>query len=125
MTPDNNPLEMGYGKFCTLDGSIDCIGLAALQRIAEAGPDRIVRGIRFDGPPCPPCHHPWRLTVEGRFAGQVTSAVWSPRFGANVGLGLVEKDYWSPRHIVEVHRPDGVQSEGIVCELPFSDEPAG
>ena len=35
MTAENNPLEMGYGKFCTLDGSIDCIGLSALQRIGS------------------------------------------------------------------------------------------
>jgi len=125
MTRDNNPLELGYGRFCTLDGSIDCIGLEALQRIAETGPDRIVRGIRFDGPPCPPCHQPWRLTTDGRFAGQVTSAVWSPRFGANVGLGLVEQDDCAPGTIVQVHRPDSMHSAGIVCELPFKDEKTG
>ena len=95
---------MGYGKFCALDGSIDCIGLEALQCIAEAGPDRIIRGIRLTAHP-PVCHQPWQLTVDGCFAGQVTSAVWSPRFGANVGLGLVEQDHWSTGQMVEVHVP--------------------
>ena len=120
MTRANNPLEMGYGKFCTLDGSIDCIGLSALQKIAAAGPDRMVRGVKFGGPACPSCHTPWRLTVADSSAGSVTSAVWSPRFDCNIGLGLVERDYWEPGQPVIVEMPDGDRRAGTVCALPFT-----
>ena len=54
MTQENNPLEMGYERFCTLDGSVDCIGLAALQQIQHHGIERIIRGVKFEGAPCPP-----------------------------------------------------------------------
>ena len=59
MTRENNPLEIGLGKFCTLDGSIDYIGRAALQMIAKDGVAREIRGIAFDGGPCPTCSKPW------------------------------------------------------------------
>ena len=36
MTMDNNPLEMGFGKFCNLTGDIDCIGREALLNIQNA-----------------------------------------------------------------------------------------
>lgn len=124
MTRANNPLELGYGKFCTLDGSIDCIGLAALQQVATTGPDRIIRGVRFDGVPCPPCHIPWPMSVDGAFAGNITSAAWSPRFGANVGLGLLERGYWTIGQTVDVSLPDGRYATGQVCDLPFTEQTA-
>lgn len=121
MTRENNPLETGYGKFCRLDGAIDCIGLAALQDIAASGPDRMIRGIRFDGAPCPACYTPWPVSVAGEEVGQVTSAAWSPRFRANIGLSLVEHKYWQAGQPVSATTPDGAQRNGIVCDLPFCD----
>ena len=119
MTRQNNPLEMGYGRFCTLDGSIDCIGLAALQDIAATSPSRMIRGIKFDGPPCPACYTPWPVRVEGSPVGQVTSAVWSPRFKANIGLSLVDHPYWQAGQAVTVALPGGAERHGSVCLLPF------
>ena len=120
MTRENNPLEMGYGRFCTLDGSLDCIGLAALQDIAATGPARVIKGIRFDGPPCPSCHDPWPVRVGDRQVGRVTSAAWSPRFDANIGLSLVDKPYWQAGQGVWVDLPNDTARQGQVCDLPFT-----
>jgi len=119
MTRENNPLEMGYARFCTLDGSIDCIGLQALQRIAAEGPSRMIRGIRFDGPPCPDCYAPWPVHVGDRQIGSITSAAFSPRFKANVSLALVDRDCLDDGQRVVIHLPDGSHRDGVVCALPF------
>jgi len=60
MTQENNPLEMSYERFCTLYGSVDCIGLAALQQIQRNGIKRSIRRVKFEGAPCPGgCDGPW------------------------------------------------------------------
>ena len=64
MTRDNNPLECGMAKYCTLDGSIDFIGKEALLKIAAAGPKRMIRGVLFGGDRCPPAAHPWPVMVN-------------------------------------------------------------
>jgi len=119
MTRENNPLEMGYGRFCTLDGSIDCIGLAALQAIAADGPSRMIRGVSFEGPPCPSCHVPWPVHAGTQQVGQITSAAWSPRLKANIGLSLIDRDWLEAGQQLTVHLPDGSLSDGVVCDLPF------
>ena len=119
MTRENNPLEMGYGRVCTLDGSIDCVGLQALQDIAASGPSRMIRGVSFDGPPCPTCHTRWPVHVGDRQIGQITSAAWSPRFTANVGLSLIDREYLDADHKVTVSLPDGSRADGVICQLPF------
>jgi len=59
MTRQNNPLECGLDEFCDLDGEIDFIGRAVLQKIANKGVERLMRGIKFDGGKCPTCSIPW------------------------------------------------------------------
>jgi|GEM_PF-2406734 len=125
MNRDNNPLECGFEKYCTLDGSVDYIGRAALQEIAKAGPQKMIRGVVFDGPPCTPCASTWPLTVDDKDAGFITTAIWSPGFKANVALGMVSRDYWSEGQEVKVHLPaDGIPesklAHGQVVALPFN-----
>jgi len=120
MTAENNPLEMGYGKFCTLDGSIDCIGLSALQRIDTDGAARMIRGIRFDGSPCPPCYVPWPVSVGSQQVGQITSAAFSPRLNINIGMSLIDRGFWDAGQAVTIHLPDATMRQGTVCHLPFA-----
>ena len=119
ITRENNPLELGYDKFCTLDGSIDCIGLKALRRIEKTGPARMIRGIIFDGAPCPTCSKPWRVMSEEMQIGMITSAAWSPRFKANIGLALMDRGYWDIGKSAVVELPDGDIASGKVTALPF------
>jgi dimethylsulfoniopropionate demethylase len=122
MTRENNPLEIGLGKYCTLDGSIDFIGSAALQAIATRGVEREIRGVLFDGDPCPPCGKPWPVMAgpnQDRRVGQITSAAWSPRLQCNVGLSMIERAFWEPSQRVTVHSADGNQRSGQISALPF------
>ena len=120
MTRDNNPLEIGLGKFCTVDGSIDYIGCDELQKIAGQGVQREIRGIVFDGDRCPVCSKLWPVMVGSKQIGRVTSAVWSPRLKRNIGLSMIDRDYWKAGQVVTVHSEDGEVRPGEVSMLPFS-----
>jgi dimethylsulfoniopropionate demethylase len=121
MTMQNNPLECGLDRFCQLDGSVDFIGLSALQQIAKTGPDRLIRGIIFDGDACPPCQHPWSVTIDEAWVGHVTTAVWSPRFDNNVALAMIEKGHWQAGTRVSITSSDGLLREGRITDLPMAD----
>ena len=120
MTMDNNPLEMGFGKFCNLTGDIDCIGREALLNIQNAKPKRHIRGVSFGTVACPICSTPWPVYVGAEQVGQITSAIWSPRLKTNVGLSLIDADHWDPGTPVSVTFPDGATHSGTVVVLPFA-----
>ncbi len=119
MTRKNNPIECGLGHFCSYASELDYIGKEALSRIHLQGPQRIIRGVRFDGDKTPACANTWKLTVDDEFAGQITTAIWSPRFNQNVALGMLEQAYWNPGQVVNVHCADGSVRDGFVTELPM------
>ena len=79
MTLENNPLEIGLGKYCSIDDGVDYLGRDALKKIASAGPQKQIKGVLFGGGPCPTCSIPWPVKVAGQQVGQITSAIWSPR----------------------------------------------
>lgn len=119
MTRENNPLEIGLGKFCTLDGSIDFIGRDALQKIAVDGASQQIRGIAFDGDPCPTCSKPWPVMVDDVHVGQITSAIWSPRLNCNIGQAMIARGFWEVGQPVIVRSQDGETRNGHVHLLPF------
>ncbi len=94
MTRENNPLEMGLGKYCKLDGSIDFLGLKSLQKIVSNGIKRQIRGVLFEGGRCTTCSIPWPIMVGDKKVGDITSAIWSPRLEANVGLSMIDREFW-------------------------------
>ncbi len=119
MTLANNPFECGLDRFVNLDSHVEFIGRDALERIrASGGPDRIIRGIRFDGATAPACVEPWPVLRSGAPAGQVTSAAWSPDLATNIALAMVERSAWDPGTQVSVTTPDG-ERDGEVTRLPF------
>jgi len=119
MTRENNPLEIGLGKFCSLDGSIDYIGREALEKIAAVGVSRIVRGIIFDGESCPTCSVPWPVMVGQQQVGQITSGIWSPRLKANVGQALIDREFWAIGQDVTVITPEGQNRHGKISKMPM------
>ena len=119
-TRENNPLEIGLGKYCSLDGSVDYLGRAALEKIASKGATKEIRGVIFGGDKCPTCSLPWPVIVENKNIGQITSAIWSPRLKKNVGLSLIDQKYWSAQQTVEVHCQDNKIRTGEISCLPFS-----
>ena len=119
MTRENNPLEMGLGKYCKLDGSIDFLGLKSLQKIVSDGIKRQIRGILFEGGRCTTCSIPWPILVGDKKVGDISSAIWSPRLEANVGLAMIDRDFWNVGQIVSVQMPENSIANGVIVELPF------
>ena len=120
MTRQNNPLEIGLGKFCSLDGSVDYIGRKALEKIANAGVTRSIRGIIFDGDPCPTCSMPWPVMVGQQQVGQITSGIWSPRLKANAGQALIDREFWHIGQVVTVITSDGQHRQGKISQMPMA-----
>ena len=117
MTSKNTPHECGLAGYCDLERAHACVGRDALLE-AEKGWSREVRWLSVDGDPVPTCHSPWRAEADGEYAGQVTSANWSPGFTTNVALGMMESAHWAEGTRVAVATPDGVR-EATVHERPF------
>lgn len=107
MTMENTPLECGLGKFCKPDEGSDHIGMDALAREAETGPAQQIRAISIPGDPVSPARSAWPLFKDGNPVGQVTSAAWSPDFGTNVAIGMVNASHWNAGTILEVRTPTG------------------
>lgn len=120
-TRDNNPLECGLQQYCMRDSSIDYIGRDALEKIWRNGPAQQIRGIQFNGSSCPPCASTWPLQSEGKVVGQISTAIWSPRFNTNVALGMVQSSHWEPGQQLTVDCGDGLARDAIVVDLPMTD----
>ena len=120
MTNENNPLEIGLEKYCSLSSSVDYLGRDALLKIHEEGVERQIRGVVFNGDACPVCAKPWPVKVGNTEVGQITSAAWSPRLKRNVGLALIDRGFWQAGQSVSVYSSDGVCRDGEVSALPFS-----
>lgn len=125
MTRANTPFECGLDAFCTPETAFGCVGRPALLRLAETGPARRIRGLAIQGASLPPCREPWPvLAKRGRAPsaqiGEVTSAAWSPDFGTNVAIGMLDTGYWKVGERVKVDTPRGVRV-AEVRDLPFAE----
>ena len=119
-TRANNPLECGFERLCCFVDGIDYIGKAVLRRIAEEGPQKLIRGIKFGGGKAPTCGKPFPVTTpDGIHIGQITSGIYSPRLECNVGMSMMAKGHWDFDTPLFVHTPDGIAREGRVSPLPF------
>ncbi len=105
MTRQHTPYESGLSKYCDTGRAIDCLGRDALLRHEASGLQRQVRSLGIDGPVVPACDRPWRLSKDGRFAGTITSATWSPDFETNVALGMIEAGCWDAGTRLQVELP--------------------
>ena len=63
-----------------------------------------------------------KLFREGKEVGYITSALASPRLGANIALGYVRKEVNQVGTELVAHSPDGEVRARIV-ELPFAPSP--
>jgi len=81
--------ETGLGRFCKIIAP-DCIAANALAR-ADA-PAEQLRYITLSGDPMTPLSSKISLSAGGLAAGEITSAVWSPDYDTNVGIGMIRTD---------------------------------
>ena len=89
MTEDNNPYEVGLGKFVDLDQEVDFIGKEALKKIKASGIKRKLVGLEIHSEPLSQQAQPWLIECNGRPVGAITSAVYSPDLDKNIAFTLV------------------------------------
>ena len=116
-----NPFEVGLDRLVSLDNEINFIGKEALRQIKQDGIKRKQVGLEID---CDPLMGPntnfWPISINGKFMGKVTSAVYSPRLKKNIALAMLDIQFIEIGQLVEIHTDFG-QQQGVVVEKPFFD----
>ena len=116
-----NPFEVGLDRLVSLDNEINFIGKEALRQIKQDGIKRKQVGLEID---CDPLKGPntnfWPISINGKFMGKVTSAVYSPRLKKNIALAMLDIQFIEIGQLVEIHTDFGKQ-QGVVVEKPFFD----
>ena len=59
------------------------------------------------------------MAEDGTVIGEVTSGIWSPRLGCNVGMSMIARGHWDAGTAVIVRDADGAPHEGMVASLPL------
>ena len=122
MTYENNPIEMGLERLIDWDLSDDAsISLRSLRRIREEGVARRINGVELDGEPFPALNNAkWPVLEEGRQIGKVTSAIYSPRLGKNIGFAWLPLGRSVLGAEIAVDTEWGTRAARVV-EMPFVD----
>ena len=87
----------------------------------DVGVERKIVGLEVDGEPFEALNNTkWPVTADGARIGKVTSAIYSPRLGKNIGFA------WVPVGSAAVGTSLGVESEwgtrgAVVVDMPFVD----
>jgi aminomethyltransferase len=121
MTYDNNPYEMGLGRLVDDVPEDACISMSALKTIAANGVDRQINGVELDGEPFPALNNTkWSAFDGDREVGKVTSAIYSPRLGKNIGYCWLPSDLSKDATNVRVETEWGARTARVV-DMPFVD----
>lgn len=116
MNREDTPLEIGLEKYVSLDSEVDFIGKAALQKQRKVGIKKRLMGIEIDGSKMPPLTMPKKVSIEGKNVGMITSAVFSPDYGGNIGFAMIKASNAYVGAEVMVDSEEGPQ-RGILCEI--------
>jgi glycine cleavage system aminomethyltransferase T len=116
----NNPYEMGLDRLVDLDMDGEFMGKEALRRIEEEGVRWKIVGVEIAGERLEMNSTKWPVRSRGRDVGTVTSAIYSPRLGKNIGFAWVPVELSELGGAVSVETPDG-QRKATVVEMPFVD----
>jgi glycine cleavage system aminomethyltransferase T len=121
ITLENNPYEVGLERLVDEDKPGDFIGRRALRRIREAGVERKLVGIEIGGPVLGLNMTRWRVKADDEAVGYVTSAVFSPRLGKNIGYALVPTARAALGTRLAVELPGADERPARVVAKPFID----
>ena len=119
MTRMNTPLACGLTKYCALVSDIEFIGKQALLKQREAGVPRRLYGLVLNGDPVHPATAPWTVFQPDVPIGDVTSAVYSPRFRRNIAFAMLSVDHIDFSSTIAVEDEHGNAIDGYITELPF------
>ncbi len=120
MHAGTNPFEVGLDRLVDLDQEADFVGKAALRRVKSAGVARNLCGIEIHGEPLPPNEEPWPVRRDRQRIGQVTSCVYSPRLGKNIGYAMLDLPWTNLGTDLMGESPDAARP-ATVAARPFVD----
>lgn len=116
-----NPFELGLDRLVDLEQEADFIGKTALRKIAREGVTRRLVGLEIGGAAMVDfVGDHWPVLAGGETVGRVTSSVYSPRLGKNIGLALVAADQAALGTQLRLQAPHGM-IDATVAPLPFFD----
>jgi len=119
MTLENNPFEIGLGKYCDLEQEADFIGKAALQRIKAEGITQKIVGVVLPDVTVKGLSGWCNLTdANGADAGKITSLTYSPRLKQTIAFAMVPMAHTAVDTKLIAHMPDG-ETTAVVNEIPF------
>jgi len=122
MTIDDNAFEIGLERLVDLGLADDaCISIAAYRRIAAAGVARRLVGVEIDGAPFTGLNNvKWPASHDGEVVGRVTSAIYSPRLGRNIGYCWVRAALAANGTTLSVASEWG-ERRATIAPMPFVD----
>jgi len=113
-----NPFEVRLGRYVDLSLPDDVIGIEALRKIQSEGVKRHQLGIIVEGDQPVERNRNWiAINLDNRKIGDVTTMIWSWKFGRNIGFALVDASV-KPGTEVEV-AVNSKHSNATLAELPF------
>ncbi len=121
ITLNDNPYQVDLDWLVDLDQEADFIGKAALLRIRAQGVARKLVGIEIAGARLEFNMTRWPVTKNGAQAGEVTSALYSPRLEKNIGYAMVPVGLSDPGATLTVEIPSEGEREALVIPKPFID----
>ena len=121
MTLENNPYEVGLGWLVDQDKPADYIGKDALKRIKAKGVKRKLVGVEIEGDPIEFNMTKWTVSRDGKPAGHITSAIYSPRLEKNIGYAMLPIEHAALGTQVTVMAPDSGERKATVAPKPFVD----
>ena len=108
------PLEAGLERFVRLDKEF--VGVQALRREKEAGPERRLVGLEVRGRSIAREGYP--ILAQGTRLGEVTSGTYSPTLDRNIAMGYVTVEFAEQGQELQVDIR-GRLAEAEVVPLPF------
>lgn len=116
LSEDITPIEAGLKKFVDLDGGVDFLGRAALDRQMTSGVSRCLVGFKVLGRGIARENYP--VLSDGRRVGYVTSGTYLPSLKGAYGMAFVETPLKAPGTKIDIEiRGKGVEAE--VVKRPF------
>ena len=119
-TLDENPVELNLPKFYDIDQEAEFVGKQALKKIQQDGIKKQFTGFKISGKKIG--YNMGRIPVKNESNekfGFITSCIYSPNFGCNIGLGYIDIKLINSKNIFNIFH-DEEKREVEIVPLPFS-----
>jgi aminomethyltransferase len=121
ITLEDTPYHVGLGWLVDEGKEADYIGKEALKRVKAEGVRRRLAGVEIAGAPIEFNATKWPVSAGGEPVGRITSAIYSPRLGKNIGYAMVPVEHARLGSKLTVSIPGAGDREATVVKKPFVD----